>query len=163
MMEVVADALANGHRILVFSQFTTMLHIIEQEMKKKNYSIFLLEGATRVDTRLEYVRRFNAGEKQIFLVSLKAGGTGLNLTGADTVIHYDPWWNPAVEDQATDRVYRIGQKNTVHVIRLVTRGTIEEKIFRLQKKKKELSELIIDSKETFVNHLTREELEEIFR
>ncbi len=163
LMEVVADALANGHRILVFSQFTTMLHIIEQEMKKKNYSIFLLEGATRVDTRLEYVRRFNAGEKQIFLVSLKAGGTGLNLTGADTVIHYDPWWNPAVEDQATDRVYRIGQKNTVHVIRLVTRGTIEEKIFRLQKKKKELSELIIDSKETFVNHLTREELEEIFR
>ncbi len=162
LLEVVSDALANGHRILVFSQFTSMLQLIESELKKNNYSYFYLEGATPVDVRADYVRRFNAGEGQIFLISLKAGGTGLNLTGADTVIHYDPWWNPAVEEQATDRVYRIGQKNNVHVIRLLTRGTIEEKIFKLQKKKKDLSDSVIQAKEVFITKLTREELEDIF-
>ncbi len=139
-----------------------MLEIIARELDRHKFDYFMLEGATKVETRMDYVQRFNDGEKNIFLISLKAGGTGLNLTGADTVIHYDPWWNPAVEEQATDRVYRIGQKNKVHVIRLLTRGTIEEKIFKLQKKKKQLSELVIDSKEVFVTHLTREELEELF-
>jgi SNF2 family DNA or RNA helicase len=97
----------------------------------------------------------------VFLISLKAGGTGLNLIGADTVIHYDPWWNPAVEDQATDRAYRIGQVKSVHVMKLITKGTIEEKIYKLQKKKKNLSDSVIQSKEVFINTLTREELEEI--
>ena len=98
----------------------------------------------------------------MFLISLKAGGTGLNLVGADTVIHFDPWWNPAVEDQATDRAHRIGQKNSVQVIKLITKGTIEEKIFKLQKKKKELSDSVIEAKEVFINSLSKEELEELF-
>ncbi|MBQ9120010.1 MAG: DEAD/DEAH box helicase [Lachnospiraceae bacterium] len=162
LMEVISDALANGHWILIFSQFTSMLQLIEAELKKNQYEYFYLEGATPIDVRADYVKRFNGGEGQIFLISLKAGGTGLNLTGADTVIHYDPWWNPAVEEQATDRVYRIGQKNNVHVIRLLTRGTIEEKIFRLQKRKRDLSDSVIQAKEVFINKLTREELEDIF-
>ncbi len=162
LLQVLDDALANGHRILVFSQFTSMLQIIEEELKKYGYGYFSLDGSTPVDTRMDYVKRFNEGEKQVFLISLKAGGTGLNLTGADTVIHYDPWWNPAVEDQATDRVYRIGQTSTVHVIKILTRGTIEEKIYQLQKKKKNLSDAVIQAKEVFLDHLTREELEDIF-
>lgn len=163
LLEVVSDAIANEHRILIFSQFTSMLKIIEEELKKRHIEYFYLEGSTNVAERNDYVKRFNQGEGQVFLISLKAGGTGLNLTGADTVIHYDPWWNPAVEEQATDRVYRIGQKNNVHVIKLLTRNSIEEKIYKLQKRKKQLSDSIITSKEVFINHLTKEELEELFR
>ncbi|MBE5962892.1 MAG: DEAD/DEAH box helicase [Lachnospiraceae bacterium] len=163
LMQVVGDAIANEHRILIFSQFTSMLKLIEEELKKKNVEYFYLEGSTPIEERNDYVKRFNGGEGSVFLISLKAGGTGLNLTGADTVIHYDPWWNPAVEEQATDRVYRIGQKNNVHVIKLLTKNTIEEKIFKLQKKKKQLSDAIIQSKEVFINTLTKEELEDIFR
>lgn len=162
LLEVIEEALANDHRILIFSQFTSMLKIMEEELKKLSIPYFYLEGSTPISERNDYVKRFNAGEGSIFLISLKAGGTGLNLVGADTVIHYDPWWNPAVEEQATDRVYRIGQKNNVHVIKLLTKNTIEEKIFKLQKKKKELSDAIIQSKEVFINTLTKEELEEIF-
>lgn len=163
LLEVIDEAMANGHRILVFSQFTSMLKIIEDELKKEKIEYFYLEGSTPIAERNDYVKRFNSGEGEIFLISLKAGGTGLNLVGADTVIHYDPWWNPAVEEQATDRVYRIGQKNNVHVIKLLTKNTIEEKIFKLQRKKKELSDAIIESKEVFINTLTREELEDIFK
>ncbi len=162
LMELIPEAIANDHRILVFSQFTSMLRIIEEELKDMNISYFYLEGGTPTQERIDIVKRFNNGEGSVFLISLKAGGTGLNLTGADTVIHYDPWWNPAVEDQATDRVYRIGQQNKVHVMKLITKGTIEEKIFKLQRKKKELSDSIISSKEVFINTLTREELEELF-
>lgn len=113
-----------------------MLQIIGSELEKLDIQYFYLEGSTKMEQRSEYVKRFNAGEGSVFLISLKAGGTGINLTGADTVIHYDPWWNPAVEEQATDRVYRIGQKNSVHVIKMITKGTIEEKIFKLQLRKK---------------------------
>lgn len=162
LMELISEAIANDHRILVFSQFTTMLRIIENELKDLDIPYFYLEGATPTQERNDFVKRFNAGEGKVFLISLKAGGTGLNLTGADTVIHYDPWWNPAVEDQATDRAYRIGQQNKVHVIKLITKGTIEEKIFKLQRKKKELSDSVISSKEVFINTLSREELEELF-
>ncbi|HKL80338.1 MAG TPA: DEAD/DEAH box helicase [Mobilitalea sp.] len=162
LMEIIPDAIANEHRILVFSQFTSMLRIIEEELKDMNIPYFYLEGSTPTEARNDYVKRFNGGEGKVFLISLKAGGTGLNLTGADTVIHYDPWWNPAVEDQATDRVYRIGQLNKVHVMKLITKGTIEEKIFKLQRKKRELSDSIISSKEVFINTLTREELVELF-
>jgi len=161
LLEIITDAIANGHRILVFSQFTSMLSIIEAELHKENIGCFYLAGSTKVQDRNDYVKRFNQGEGEVFLISLKAGGTGLNLTGADTVIHYDPWWNPAVEDQATDRAYRIGQMKSVHVIKLITKGTIEEKIYKLQKKKKNLSDSVIQSKEVFINTLTREELEEI--
>lgn len=162
LMEVIPDAIANDHRILVFSQFTSMLRIIEDELKMLEIPYFYLEGSTPTEERNDFVKRFNNGEGKVFLISLKAGGTGLNLTGADTVIHYDPWWNPAVEDQATDRAYRIGQQNKVHVMKLITKGTIEEKIFKLQKRKKELSDSIISSKEVFINTLSREELEELF-
>jgi len=162
LMEIIPEAIANDHRILVFSQFTSMLRIIENELNDLDIPYFYLEGATPTEKRNDYVKRFNVGEGKVFLISLKAGGTGLNLTGADTVIHYDPWWNPAVEDQATDRAYRIGQLNKVHVMKLITKGTIEEKIFKLQRKKKELSDSIISSKEVFINTLSKEELEELF-
>ncbi len=162
LMEIIADAISNGHRILIFSQFTSMLAIIRKELNRLNISSFYLEGSTKLHDRNDYVKRFNQGEGYVFLISLKAGGTGLNLVGADTVIHYDPWWNPAVEEQATDRAYRIGQVNSVHVIKLITKGTIEEKIYKLQRKKKDLSNSVIHSKEVFINTLTKEELEEIF-
>lgn len=162
LMEVVPEAIANDHRILIFSQFTSMLHIIGKELEKQNITYFSLEGSTPTEVRADYVKRFNAGECSVFLISLKAGGTGLNLVGADMVIHYDPWWNPAVEEQATDRAYRIGQKNSVQVLRLITKGTIEEKIFKLQQRKKDLSDTVIQTKEIFINTLTREELEELF-
>ncbi len=162
LMELIPEAIANDHRILVFSQFTSMLRIIEGELKDLDIPYFYLEGSTATQDRNDYVKRFNSGEGKVFLISLKAGGTGLNLTGADTVIHYDPWWNPAVEDQATDRAYRIGQLNKVHVMKLITKGTIEEKIFKLQRRKKELSDSIISSKEVFINSLSKEELEELF-
>ena len=162
LMELIPEAIANEHRVLVFSQFTSMLKIIEKELLELDIPYFYLEGSTPTEERNEYVKRFNAGERKVFLISLKAGGTGLNLTGADTVIHYDPWWNPAVEEQATDRAYRIGQQNKVHVIKLITKGTIEEKIYKLQRKKKELSDSVISSKEVFINTLSREELEELF-
>ena len=161
-LQILPDLVSNGHRILVFSQFTSMLEIIQKSLDELHYEYFYLEGGTKVTERNDYVKRFNAGEGQLFLISLKAGGTGLNLTGADTVIHFDPWWNPAVEDQATDRAHRIGQKHSVQVIKLLTKGTIEEKIYKLQKKKKELSESVIESKEVFINSLSREELEELF-
>ena len=162
LMELIPEAIANEHRVLVFSQFTSMLKLIEKELIDLEIPYFYLEGSTPTEERNENVKRFNAGERKVFLISLKAGGTGLNLTGADTVIHYDPWWNPAVEDQATDRAYRIGQQNKVHVIKLITKGTIEEKIFKLQRKKKELSDSVISSKEVFISNLSREELEELF-
>ncbi len=162
MMDIIEEALANGHRILIFSQFTSMLSIMKDSLDEAKVSYFYLDGSTKAKDRTDNVKRFNEGERKIFLISLKAGGTGLNLVGADTVIHYDPWWNPAVEDQATDRAHRIGQDKTVHVMKMITKGTIEEKIFKLQQRKKELSDAVIHSKEIFVNSLTQDELEDIF-
>ena len=162
LLDLVEEALANNHRILIFSQFTSMLSIVKDNLDEKDISYFYLDGATKAIDRTENVKRFNQGEREVFLISLKAGGTGLNLVGADTVIHFDPWWNPAVEDQATDRAHRIGQDKTVHVMKMITKGTIEEKIYKLQQRKKELSDSVIQSKEVFVNKLTKEELEDIF-
>ena len=118
----------SGRRVLIFSQFTKMLELIGRELTKQGESYFYLDGQTPSEERVELCNRFNEGERDIFLISLKAGGTGLNLTGADTVILYDLWWNPAVEAQAADRAYRMGQKNDVQVIKLIARGTIEEKM-----------------------------------
>ncbi len=162
LLEIINNALEGGHRVLVFSQFVSMLKIIEDKFKDNNTSYYYLDGSTPVEERLSLVDSFNQGNKDVFLISLKAGGTGLNLTGADVVIHYDPWWNPAVEDQATDRAYRIGQNNSVQVFKLITKGTIEDKIFDLQEKKKELINSVIQPGETFVNKLNEEELKEIF-
>lgn len=162
LLQQLDNAIANGHRTIVFSQFTQMHDIIRKELDERSIEYFYLDGSTNPKDRLRMAKDFNEGQKQVFLISLKAGGTGLNLVGADTVIHYDPWWNPAVEDQATDRAYRIGQKNNVFVLKLLTRGTIEEKIYRLQQKKKELSDFVIQPNGVFLNSLTEDELEDIF-
>ena len=160
--EVVGEAVAGGHRLLIFSQFTKMLGLIRARLEKNGIECFYLDGATPAKERIELVKAFNTGETPVFLISLKAGGTGLNLTGADMVIHYDPWWNPAVEDQATDRAYRIGQKNSVQVLKLVTKNTIEEKIFKLQQRKKALIDDIIKPGETFLSRLSEDEIKDLF-
>ncbi|KUO61450.1 MAG: helicase [Gracilibacter sp. BRH_c7a] len=160
--EILADALAGGHRILVFSQFTSMLDIIRDDLNTKKIEHFYLSGSTKALERTKMAHSFNSGQGDVFLISLKAGGTGLNLTGADTVIHFDPWWNPAVEDQATDRAHRIGQNNSVQVIKLLTQGTIEEKVNVLQSKKKKLIDSVIQPGETMLTKLTEQELKEIF-
>ena len=158
LLELLTNAIESGHRVLVFSQFTSMLDLIRKELETLNIPYFSLEGKTKIDARNHDVKRFNEGERSVFLISLKAGGTGLNLIGADTVIHMDPWWNPAVEEQATDRAYRIGQHKNVHVIKILSKGTIEEKIYRLQKKKQSLADSVIDMKQDFLKQLTKEEL-----
>ncbi|MDP5275005.1 DEAD/DEAH box helicase [Chengkuizengella axinellae] len=161
LLEIVNEGLDGGHRILIFSQFTSMLKIIREELNQREIDYFYLDGQTDKLERIKMTERFNQGEKEIFLVSLKAGGTGLNLTGADTVILYDLWWNPAVDEQAVDRAYRIGQKNVVQVNRLITQGTIEEKIVELQQKKKELIEKVIQPGETMLSGLSEDEIKEI--
>lgn len=160
--ELLEENLSLGHRVLLFSQFTTILDIIEEDLIKKGLSYFYLSGKTPAAERASMVSRFNGGEGDVFLLSLKAGGTGLTLTGADTVIHYDPWWNPAVEEQATDRVYRIGQDKVVHVFKLITENSIEEKILLLQNKKKELIDMVIKPGETLLHKLTKEEIRQLF-
>ena len=125
------------HRVLLFSQFTSMLELIEQYLNKKEISYLKLTGETK--NRQDLVERFQGGEGEVFLISLKAGGTGLTLTGADIVIHYDPWWNPAAENQATDRAYRIGQDKPVFVHKLICRNTVEERIQQMQEKKDDLA------------------------
>ncbi|QTU83554.1 SNF2 helicase associated domain-containing protein [Carnobacteriaceae bacterium zg-C25] len=163
-LEHVHRALANGHRILVFSQFARMLSILQVELDKIGYSSFVLDGQTPPSKRQEMVELFNSGQKDVFFISLKAGGTGLNLTSADTIILYDLWWNPAVEEQAKSRAHRIGQKNTVHVYRMVSQGTIEEKMIALQDKKKALFDEMIDTHVEMNEHyqkLTNNDIKEI--
>jgi SNF2 family DNA or RNA helicase len=132
-----------GRRILVFSQFTTMLALIEREIARAGIGYAVLTGES--SDRETPVRRFQSGEVPVFLVSLKAGGVGLNLTAADTVVHYDPWWNPAVENQATDRAHRIGQDKPVFVYKLIAAGSIEEKILALQDRKAGLADGILSA------------------
>ena len=161
--EVVEDAVAAGHRMLIFSQFTTMLKIIGDKLRRRGIAYEYLDGQTPAIERMRLVKSFNSGTQPIFLISLKAGGTGLNLTGADMVIHYDPWWNPAVEDQATDRAYRLGQKKNVQVLKFITKNTIEEKIFELQQKKKMLIDQMIQPGENFLSKLSEEEIRDLFK
>ncbi|KJS13218.1 MAG: helicase [Peptococcaceae bacterium BRH_c8a] len=162
LREIMGDAIESGHRILLFSQFTSMLEIIRNYLDTEQIAYFYLDGATKMENRGKMVHAFNEGARDTFLISLKAGGTGLNLTGADMVIHYDPWWNPAVEEQATDRAYRIGQQHSVQVIKLITRGTIEEKIYALQQKKKAMIESVIQPGETMLTKMTEQEIRELF-
>lgn len=163
LVNMIGEIVDEGHKILVFSQFVEMLAIIRKELEKNGYTYEYLDGQTPAKERLDRVERFNATpEIPIFLISLKAGGTGLNLTGADYVIHYDPWWNPAVENQATDRAHRIGQTRHVFNYKLITRGTVEEKILALQQKKKELADLVIGGDESVAKELTQEDLEFLF-
>ncbi|MEH7177020.1 DEAD/DEAH box helicase [Neobacillus vireti] len=161
LLQIIEESKQAGRRVLIFSQFTKMLELIGREMAVQGLPFFYLDGQTPSEERLELTNRFNAGERNLFLISLKAGGTGLNLTGADTVILYDLWWNPAVEEQAADRAHRMGQTNIVQVIKMVTRGTIEEKMNELQEKKRELIEEIIDPSEKGNSTLTEEDIREI--
>ena len=160
---MVTDAIESGHKILIFSSYTSMFEIIENELKKLKINYFKLVGDTPVSKRIEMVENFNNNESvKVFLISLKAGGTGLNLTSADIVIHYDPWWNVSSENQATDRAYRIGQKNSVQVYKLITSDSIEEKINKMQERKEKLSKDILSTEETFISKMSKEEILNLF-
>lgn len=162
-IEIIKDATESGHKILLFSGYTSMFELIEKELKENDIAYFKLTGATKVDDRIKMVDEFNENKDiKVFLISLKAGGTGLNLTGADMVIHYDPWWNASAENQATDRAYRIGQKNNVQVYKLITKNSIEEKIYELQKKKSELIDNVLDTKTSFISKLSKEDIMKLF-
>ena len=162
-IELLKDAIASGHKILLFSGYSSMLEIIEKELKKENIEYFKLTGSTKVGERIKLVDEFNNNENiKVFLISLKAGGTGLNLIGADVVIHYDPWWNLSAENQATDRTYRIGQKKNVQVYKLITKDSIEERIYELQEKKSNLAKVMLSTKATFVNKLTKDDIMGLF-
>jgi SNF2 family DNA or RNA helicase len=160
LMEMLEELFEEGRRILLFSQFTSMLALIEIELKKRGVEYALLTGQTR--DRRSPVKEFQSGKRQIFLISLKAGGVGLNLTEADTVIHYDPWWNPATENQATDRAYRIGQEKPVFVYKMIARGTVEEKIQHLQKEKSDLAAGVLDGRKTGDWKLQSDDIEALF-
>lgn len=165
LSELLSQSIEEGHRILVFSQFTSVLSNIGKRISGEGIAYSYLDGSVPSEKRMKMVKEFNEGKNSVFLISLKAGGTGLNLTSADVVIHFDPWWNPAVEEQATDRAHRIGQKNVVEVIKLITKGTIEEKIIKLQEDKKKLIEEVmgdeLSSAEGFTG-LSEEELIGLF-
>ena len=140
-----------------------MFEIIEKELNKENIEYLKLTGQTKVSERIDLVDEFNNNtEKKLFLISLKAGGTGLNLIGADVVIHYDPWWNLSAENQATDRTYRIGQKNNVQVYKLITKNSIEEKIYELQQKKAKLADNMLSTQNKFISQLSKEDIMKLF-
>ena len=162
LMDVLPGALASGRRALVFSQFTSMLHIIEKRLAAENIPYLYLDGETPASKRLELTERFNSGETGVFLISLKAGGTGLNLTGADLVIHYDPWWNPTAEEQATGRAHRIGQTKKVEVLRLVVHHSIEEQVVNMSDRKRRLFDKLITPGEELPTRLTEKDILALF-
>ena len=161
VMELIESAIDSGHRILLFSQFTSMLELLESDLKEKEIEYYKITGDTPKAKRLELVDAFNSGATPLFMISLKAGGTGLNLTGADIVIHYDPWWNTAAQDQATDRAHRIGQTKRVTVYRMIAQDTIEEKIVKLQETKKNLADGIVSGDNVSLSSLSKEDLLEL--
>ncbi len=158
--EMIEEAMDGGHRVLVFSQFTSMLGILKTELEKMDLKYCYLDGSTK--KRMDVVRRFQGDSSiPVFLISLKAGGTGLNLTGADMVIHYDPWWNPAVENQATDRAYRIGQQKNVYSLKLITRDSVEEKVLALQQRKQAVIDATLDTESEMLKSLDWEDVQEL--
>lgn len=161
-LELLETSIQSGHKILLFSQFTSMLAIIREELDKRNISYYILQGSTPKEERLRLVEKFNNDDTKVFLISLKAGGTGLNLVSADVVIHYDPWWNVSAENQATDRTHRIGQTQTVQVYKLITKDTIEEKILHLQEAKQKLVDSIIVEDDGIITRMTNEEILSLF-
>ncbi|MCD7956224.1 MAG: SNF2 family helicase [Lachnospiraceae bacterium] len=158
---LIRQAIDGGHRMLLFSQFTSMLALLEEDLKAEGIPYYILTGSTSKEKRIRMVHQFNEGDVPVFLISLKAGGNGLNLTGADIVIHYDPWWNMAAQNQATDRAHRIGQTKQVTVYRLILKGTIEERILRLQEEKKDLADQVLSGEGTSLAGLSQEELLEL--
>ena len=160
-MELIKNAADAGHKMLVFSQFTSMLEILEQELRDEDISYYKITGATPKEERIRLVHAFNEDETPVFLISLKAGGTGLNLTGADFVIHYDPWWNLAAQNQATDRAHRIGQTKQVTVFRMIVKDSIEEKILHMQDAKKDLADAILAGEGKAITQMSKEEMMEL--
>ncbi len=160
-VELIQNAREGGHKVLLFSQFTSMLERLEKRFSQEKISYYVLTGATPKEKRMQMVEAFQNDDTAVFCISLKAGGTGLNLTAADIVIHYDPWWNLAVQNQATDRAHRIGQENVVSVYKLIAKGTIEENIVKLQEKKKELAEQILGGEGMGNGRFDKEELLEL--
>ena len=161
-MELVESGAAGGHKILLFSQFASMLKLIEKRLLASGIGYYLLTGETSKKDRLHMVDSFQKDDTPVFLISLRAGGTGLNLTAADTVIHYDPWWNIAAQNQATDRAHRIGQEKQVTVYRLITKNTIEENILTLQEAKSRLADQIMEGQPASLSGLSKKELKELF-
>ena len=162
LVQTVHNAIASKRRMLIFSQFVGMLQMIRKRLGREGVQCLYLDGETKPEQRQQLCDRFNGGEGKVFLISLKAGGTGLNLTGADLVIHYDPWWNPATEDQATDRAHRIGQTKDVDVIRLIAQGTIEEKVTDLSKRKRAIFDRVVLAGESGLSTLTEEDIRALF-
>ena len=162
LMDILPGALAAGRRALVFSQFTSMLHLIEKRLQQEGIAYLYLDGETPAPQRLEMTKRFNRGDADVFLISLKAGGTGLNLTGADLVIHYDPWWNPTAEEQATGRAHRIGQTRKVEVLRLVVHHSIEEQVLKMSDRKRRLFDKLITPGEEMPTRLTEKDILSLF-
>ena len=167
MLQIIEEVIEDNNKMLVFSQFTSVLKKIEDELNIREIKNKYLDGSTSAKERIKLVSEFNESkEPEIFLISLKAGGTGLNLTSAKFVMHMDPWWNPAIEDQATDRAHRIGQKNIVEVIKLVAKDTIEEKIIQLQEDKREIINSVMSDNSLNINNiskLTNEEILDLFK
>ena len=160
ILELLEECRSGNHRVLLFSQFTEMLDIIKESLPK-DVNYMYLDGKTKSGKRMELIERFNRGEGDIFIISLKAGGNGINLTGADTVIHVDPWWNSSVENQATDRAYRIGQKKNVNVFKMIAKGTIEEKINIIKDKKEKLIKEILDENIDKTFSMTKKDILEL--
>lgn len=161
-LDLLETSVQAGHKVLLFSQFTSMLSIIESKLKEREISYYLLKGSTPKEERAELTNRFNIDDTKVFLISLKAGGTGLNLTGADIVIHYDPWWNVSAQNQATDRAHRIGQKNNVQVYKLIAKDTIEEKILKLQQDKLKLTDSVISEGDGIISKMSAQEILSLF-
>ena len=160
-LELIESAIDGGHKILLFSQFTSMFELLERDLREKGIEFYKITGETKKEERIKLVHAFNENEVPLFLISLKAGGTGLNLTGADVVIHYDPWWNLAAQNQATDRAHRIGQTRKVSVFKLIVKGTIEEKIVEMQNAKKDLADAILSGENESLMNMSKDQLMEL--
>lgn len=164
IMELVAQSVESGQKMLVFSQFTSFLEEMEERLDAEEVAYYAITGATPKKRRLGLVNAFNADDTPVFLVSLKAGGTGLNLTGASVVVHADPWWNAAAQNQATDRAHRIGQERVVNVYKVIAADTIEERILDLQRRKLDLADAVIGAAGAeALSALTRDQLLELLQ
>ena len=161
-MELIKTMQENKQKVLLFSSFTSVLDLIAEECQKAGITYYMLTGSTNKENRRELVSRFQKDDTTVFLISLKAGGTGLNLTSAEAVIHFDPWWNVSAQNQATDRAYRIGQKNNVQVFNLVMKDSVEEKIIELQKRKKELADMFVENNSGGLSQMSKEDILSLF-
>ena len=161
-MELIKTMQENKQKVLLFSSFTSALGLIAEECQKTGITYYMLTGSTNKEERRELVSRFQKDDTTLFLISLKAGGTGLNLTSAENVIHYDPWWNVSAQNQATDRAYRIGQKSNVQVFNLVMKDSVEEKIIEMQKRKKELADMFVENNSGGLSQMSKEDILSLF-